>query len=134
MAVQLNKDTTLYELYFADDQVVIPEDQDHLEIMTRRLIKEYEQWGLIVSTTKTQYMCNGGINEELLLEDDMKINSCSEHILGNTIEQNLRESIKWEKDNRCILWSKTLCLWKRKCNFTTVFLRAWSYMAASVCR
>ena len=52
MGVQLNEDTTLYTLHFADDQVVVAQDKEDLEFMTRRLFACYEEWGLTVNRKK----------------------------------------------------------------------------------
>ena len=60
MGVQLNVDTTLYTLHFADDQVVIAQEREDLEFMTRRLFKCYEEWDLSVNKIKTQYLTVGG--------------------------------------------------------------------------
>jgi len=46
MGIQISDDRTLYTLHFADDQVVIALDKENLEYMTRKLLKEYEEWGL----------------------------------------------------------------------------------------
>jgi hypothetical protein len=40
------QDTTIYSLLFADDQLLIAQDYEDLEYMTRTLIDEYELWGL----------------------------------------------------------------------------------------
>jgi hypothetical protein len=38
------QDTTIYSLLFADDQILIAQDYEDLEYMTRKLIDEYELW------------------------------------------------------------------------------------------
>jgi len=40
------QDTTIYSMLFADDQLLIAQDYEDLEYMTRNLIEEYEMWGL----------------------------------------------------------------------------------------
>jgi len=40
------QDMTLYSMLFADDQLIIAQDDEDLEYMTRKLIDEYELWGL----------------------------------------------------------------------------------------
>jgi hypothetical protein len=39
------QDTTLYSMLFADDQLLIAQDYEDLEYMTRKLIDEYELLG-----------------------------------------------------------------------------------------
>jgi hypothetical protein len=40
------QDMTVYSLLFADDHLLIAQDYEDLEYMTRKLIDEYELWGL----------------------------------------------------------------------------------------
>ena len=47
-------------LNFADDQVLIAQDHDDMEFMTRKLKGEYEKWGLTMNLEKTKYICIGG--------------------------------------------------------------------------
>jgi len=55
------QDTTIYSMLFADDQLllVIAQDYEDSEYMTRELIDEYELWGLKLNATKTKYMATG---------------------------------------------------------------------------
>jgi hypothetical protein len=48
------QDTTTYSLLFADVQLLIAEDYEDLEYMTRKLIDEYELWGLKLNVKKTK--------------------------------------------------------------------------------
>jgi hypothetical protein len=45
-------------MLFADDQLlhVIAQDYEDLEYMTRKLIDEYDLWGLKLNIKKTKYM------------------------------------------------------------------------------
>ena len=40
------QDTTIYSVPFADDQLLIAQDYEDLEYMTKKLIDAYELWGL----------------------------------------------------------------------------------------
>jgi hypothetical protein len=40
------QDTSIYSLLFEYDQLLIAQDYEDLEHMTRKLIDEYELWGL----------------------------------------------------------------------------------------
>ena len=40
----------------ADDQVVIAQEFEDVEYMLRKLLEEYEKWGLKVNLDKTFYM------------------------------------------------------------------------------
>jgi len=53
------QDTTIYSLLFADDKLLIAQDYEDLEYMTRKLIDEYELWGLKINVKKTKYMAIG---------------------------------------------------------------------------
>jgi len=61
-------DYILYTLSFADDQVVIAQDYEDLEHMTPKLIEVYTKWGLKVNLSKTEYMCIGGEQRDLILD------------------------------------------------------------------
>lgn len=90
-------DGTIYTLSFADDQVVIAQDYEDMEYMTRKLIEQYEKWGLEVNLEKTEYMCIGGEQKDLVLNNGQKIKQCSEYkYLGMKLSQNgsLDQAIK----------------------------------------
>lgn len=56
------------------------QNKEDLEFMTARLIKEYEEWGLMVNRTKTkQYLCIGHEAEDLYLEDYGMIGTCKNY-------------------------------------------------------
>ena len=47
---------TLYTLQFANDQVVLAEDKEDLEYMTRKLKETHEKWVLGMNLKKTKYL------------------------------------------------------------------------------
>ncbi|KAG8333849.1 hypothetical protein J6590_102119 [Homalodisca vitripennis] len=55
----------IFTLLFADDQVVVAEDEEDLEYMLRKLTEEYEGWGLEVNMDKTQYLVIGREGRDL---------------------------------------------------------------------
>lgn len=97
MGITLNN-TSLYTLCFADDQIVLAQDYEDLQYMTRKLIEEYTKWGLRVNIAKTEYMCIGGTQQDLVLEEIQEIiKSCKEYkYLGLHITQDgtLDEAIR----------------------------------------
>ena len=60
---------TPFTLCFADDQVVVAQDQDDAEYMMRKLVEEYRKWGLEVSISKSEKMTFGGDQQSIELED-----------------------------------------------------------------
>ena len=50
------QDTTIYWMLFADDQLLIAQDYEDLEYMTRKLVEEYELCGLKLNVKGTKYM------------------------------------------------------------------------------
>ena len=46
-------------MLFADDQLLIAQDYEDLEYVTKKLIDEYELWGLKLNVKKTKYMAIG---------------------------------------------------------------------------
>jgi len=63
------QDMTIYPMLFADDQLLIAQDYEDLQYMTRKLIDEYELWGLKLNVKKTKYMAIGDTSRDLQLED-----------------------------------------------------------------
>jgi len=66
-------DNTLYSLNFADDQVLIAQDEDDMIYMIKKLIEEYELWGMKVYMKKTEYLNLNGNKNDLYIEE-MNIN------------------------------------------------------------
>jgi len=70
------QDTTIYTMLFADDPLLIAQDYENLEYMTKKLIDEYELWGLKLNIKKkTKYMAIGDTSRYLQLEDGKGITS-----------------------------------------------------------
>ena len=63
------QDTTIYSLLFADDQLLIAQDYEDLEYMTRKLVDEYEVWDLKLNVKKSKYMAIRDTLRALQLED-----------------------------------------------------------------
>ena len=67
------QDTTIYSMLFTDDRLLIAQDYEDLDYMTRKLIDEYELWGLKLNVKKTKYMAIGDTSRDLQLEDGKRI-------------------------------------------------------------
>ena len=63
------QDTTIYSLLFADDKLLIAQDYEDLEYMTRKLVDEYEVWDLKLNVKKSKYMAIRDTLRALQLED-----------------------------------------------------------------
>ena len=63
------QDTKIYSMPFAGDQLLIAQDYENLEYMTRKLIDKYELWGLKLNATRTKYLAIGNTSRNLKLED-----------------------------------------------------------------
>ena len=92
MGIPVGNDS-IYTLLFADDQVVISQDYEDMEYMLRKLLEEYEKWGLKVNLDKTFYMGCGNKTEDLILEDQKGfIKGCEEFdYLGVRIDKEDRQ-------------------------------------------
>lgn len=132
MGIQLSDHSTLYTLHFADDQVVISQDKDDLDFMTRRLISEYEKWGLKVNMQKTKYICVGSEFGDLQLEDGRQIPITGEYTyLGTKITRSGRTEpeieeriIKGKKiigALNSVLWSSRISREKKHQIFNMIF-------------
>ena len=82
----------VYSLSFADDQVVLAQDHDDMEYMTRKLKEEYEEWGLTINLEKTIYICIGEGKESLKFEGREEIKPCTECTYLGTIIDRLGEN------------------------------------------
>ena len=63
------QDTTIYSMLLADDQLLIAQDYEDLEYVTKKLTDEYELWGLKLIVKKTKYVAIGDTSKDLRLED-----------------------------------------------------------------
>ncbi|XP_030753177.1 uncharacterized protein LOC115880180 [Sitophilus oryzae] len=132
MGIPLNDETTLYNLHFADDEVVVAQDKEDLQFMTTRLLSEYEKWGLSVNMSKTKYLCIGQAAETLHLDGNIEIGSCNKYTyLGTQIdytgrtESEIEERIlKGKKVSGClnsVLWSKHISYEKKHAIYNSIF-------------
>ena len=112
-------DTLLCTLCFANGQVIVTQDCDDVNYMTRKLIDEYKTWGLEKNTNETEYMCIGGQQQDLVLNDEITIKHCYDYeYLGTNIscDGTLDEAAKDRNAARrkaitllnSILWDQTI--------------------------
>lgn len=138
MGVPLNDTDTLYTLCFADDQVVIAQDADDAEYMTRKLVLEYRRWGLEVSVKKTEKLTIGGDQQDIELEDGQCIKSCEHYkYLGVRVSQdgkmdqaikdrNLQGRKAIAMLNR-ILWDQSISKEKKRMIYNTIIKSILTY-------
>jgi len=88
-------------MLFAVDQLLTAQDYEDLEYMTRKLIYEYELWGLKLHIKKTKYMTIGDKSRDLQLEDGKgTITHVSEYVyLGVRITKNGNHEPKIDRIN-----------------------------------
>uniref|UniRef100_T1H9Z7 Reverse transcriptase domain-containing protein n=1 Tax=Rhodnius prolixus TaxID=13249 RepID=T1H9Z7_RHOPR len=63
IGVQVGEGMYLHSLLFADDQVMIANDEEDINYMARNLAEEYRKWGLEINIEKTEYMTASPHNE-----------------------------------------------------------------------
>lgn len=91
MGIPLNN-KTIYTLQFADDQVILAQDKDDLEYMSRKIKEEYEKAGLNMNLNKTKYLCIGNETTDLELENNEQIKTCDSYkYLGVRIDKDGRD-------------------------------------------
>ena len=111
--------TCLYTLLFADDQVLIANDEDDIAYMTRKLIEEYRKCGLNINTSKTEYLVIGKKLKDLQFGN--KVIRCTNEFkyLGSYIASDgtTRKDIKYRitQGKKTILTLNVL-LWSSKIN------------------
>uniref|UniRef100_T1H9Y0 Uncharacterized protein n=1 Tax=Rhodnius prolixus TaxID=13249 RepID=T1H9Y0_RHOPR len=54
MGVQVGEGMYLHSLLFADDQVLIANDEEDINYLVRKQAEEYRKWGLEINTEKTE--------------------------------------------------------------------------------
>jgi len=86
----------LYTLLFADDQVVIANDEEDITYMTRKLIDEYRGWGLNINLSKTEYLVIGESPNDLQVNDEIIKSTKEFRYLGTYIssEGSTRKDIE----------------------------------------
>jgi len=113
------ENTSLYTLQFADDQVVLAGDKEHLEYMMRKLKETYEKWGLDMNLNKTKYLRIGEMHSNLKLDKDIEIEFCQKYkylgvifyVSGRDDKEIKSRVIQARKCIAClnwILWSKDI--------------------------
>lgn len=63
----------LYILTFADDQVILAQDEEDLGYMIRKLKEEYTKAGLEINFSKTEYLTTEESLEDLIVDDEVQI-------------------------------------------------------------
>ncbi|KAF2902316.1 hypothetical protein ILUMI_03870 [Ignelater luminosus] len=89
------------------DQVVIAQDFDDLENVSRKLIEEYTKWELEVNIKKTEYMCVGGQQQDLIFQD------------GTAIEKGSHYNYLGQRTN-FVLWDKNTSKDNKEQIYTTI--------------
>lgn len=86
MGIPIN-DKHLYHLLFADDQVIIAQDEEDASYLLRKVAEQYKQWGLKINYSKTKYMSTdcGEISDPTTARLDRVENFC---YLGSILETN----------------------------------------------
>ena len=69
MDIQIGNEI-LYTLLFADDQVLIAEDEDDASYMVRKLKEKNVKWGLEINFQKTEYLAFGEGGNDLILDNN----------------------------------------------------------------
>lgn len=89
MGIPIN-DQHLLTLSFADDQAVFAQDAYDLEFMLRRLYNEYENWGMHISLTKTEYLVvNSNAQFDIILNNNHQVKQVNDFkYLGVTVDNN----------------------------------------------
>ena len=72
------QNTHVYSLNFAEDQVLIAQDHDDMEFMTRKLKEECEKLELTKNLEKTKYICIGEGKKSLNLTAGNKLNQAED--------------------------------------------------------
>jgi hypothetical protein len=72
------RNTHVYSLNFADDQVLIAQDHDDMEFMAWKLKEEYEKWRLTMNLEKPKYIWKKKKKESLKFDSGEEIKPSTE--------------------------------------------------------
>lgn len=136
MGIQIDN-RPIYTVLYADDQIVVAEDQQDMQYMLAKLTEEYNKWGLQLNMEKTQYMVIGGRSENIELESGTIKNTDTYDYLGVTISEDGRDKMdimrkvgkskKMIKMLHPILWNKNLTNKTKKNIFKTMIEPVMTY-------
>lgn len=105
MGMEMNN-KYLYSSQFTDDQVIIVQDKEDLEYMTKKIYKKYGKWGMKINTEKTICICIDHVvrvhrcddNGTIQLQNGEKITACKEYnYLGVTTGNDGKDTKNVEK-------------------------------------
>lgn len=100
----------LYTLCFADDQVIIAQDEEDICYMLRKLTEAYKEAGMEINYKKTEYLeTNSDLIKDLEVEDNIVIKGVTKFkYLGFTITRNADT----EEEIKCRLGQTRACIRK----------------------
>ena len=86
---------TICTFLFAKDEVLKTQEYEDMKFRVRKLLEEYEKWGLKINLEKTFYMGCGAETKDLILEDQKGCTrGCEEFkYLGVNIDKEDRQEI-----------------------------------------
>ena len=103
----------IYSLQFADDQVIVAQDKDDLEYMTRKTYEEYGKWDMKINTDRMKCISIGGPNGTIELENGGKTLPYSEYnYLSMIIDE---DGIHTKNNKRRIQQGRTCLLYTSRC-------------------
>jgi hypothetical protein len=91
MGININEDY-VYTLLFADDQVIIGEDEDDMNYIMRKLTEEYNNWGLEINFDQTQHMVVGGQGQDIITDYGTIKTTSQYKYLGVTLTSDGRDN------------------------------------------
>lgn len=129
MGIEIGDDN-LHSLLYADDQILITQDEEDNEYMLRKLKEEYNRWGLDINFNKTECMCIGRTLMDITIDGD-KIKSCNNFkylgsIISNTgtCDEDINSRIimgkKATKALHSVIWNSNIRQEIKKRIFHTV--------------
>lgn len=123
-------DENLYTLLFADDQIITAGDEDDIQYLLRKVIEEYDKWGLTLNTEKTKYLVIGGQGHDIVTDKGI-IKTCQEYkYLGVMVtKEGIRERDIINRSGQgrksiqmlnSVLWSKDITKNTKKTIYKTI--------------
>lgn len=121
MGIEMGQ-TNLYTMLFADDQIILANDEDDITYMMRKLLEELTEWGLQVNMNKTEYLCVGTSGTDLDIQGRTIKNTDKYKYLGSLITHDGKDDQDIEyriRQGKTVIQQLNGLLWSTKLRFET---------------
>ena len=121
MGIEMGE-SNFYTMLFADDQIILANDEDDITYMMRKLLEELKKWGLQVNMSKTEYLCVGTPGTDLVVQEQTIKKIEQYKYLGSLITQDGKDDQDIEfriRQGKTVIQQLNGLLWSTKIRLET---------------